>query len=60
MPVNNVNSSEGARFEQLQAQKKSEEAQGAQEQQRRDDEVVSREVRRVAEEGRGENMDITI
>ena len=59
MPVNNVNSSEGARAEQLRTQQTADNAQAAQRQQNRDEDA-SREVRRVAEEGRGENMDVTV
>ena len=60
MPVNNVNSSEAARAEQLQAQRSAENAQSAHEKQRQEDDASTREVRRVAEEGRGENMDVTV
>jgi hypothetical protein len=60
MPVNNVNSSEGARIDQLQAQKSAGDTQLIRQQQRQDDEAASREVGRVTEEGRGENMDITV
>lgn len=59
MPVNNVNSSEGARAEQLQAQRRTENAQETRVQ-RQEDDAAAREVRRVAEEGRGENMDVTV
>jgi len=54
MPVDGVNASEGARVEQLNSPR-SEEARVRQ--QRQDDQQV--EARRAAEEGRGQNMDIT-
>ena len=50
MPIEGVNASEGARIEQ-----RSEEVRTRQ---RQDDQQA--EVRRVAEEGRGENMDVSV
>ena len=57
MPVEGINASESARVDQVRNEQRAEDVR-IQEQKRQDDN--STEIRRVTEQGRGDNMDVTV